>query len=253
MSDIRQLLETLDSMAAAEKKPQGPKFPGYWTGGMSADNAKDKMVGCSEQQDSIIKELEQEAKNKNSIWKLKEKYKAFSESEYEANNNNTTPNNKTKPKTWDQLTSAEKLSGVKGRTVWNPKTQKYRTVFDVPVTKEINEYGNATDPNQQTSNPNQQTSSANTAQKVAQDKQNLATTTQNASVLRQLDPKINPQLSTAALTKTTQPGAQMSGAEIGQSKELVKLLQPALANKQIAPQLTALLRRAGKVNQSGLQ
>jgi hypothetical protein len=40
---------------------------------------------------------------------------------------------KTMAKTWDEMTSQEKLSGVKGRTVWNPKTQKYRTVFDVPA------------------------------------------------------------------------------------------------------------------------
>jgi hypothetical protein len=40
---------------------------------------------------------------------------------------------KTVAKTWDEMSSKEKLSGVKGRTVWNPKTQKYRTVFDVPA------------------------------------------------------------------------------------------------------------------------
>jgi len=46
-------------------------------------------------------------------------------------NDNETP--KTVAKTWDEMSSKEKLSGVKGRTVWNPKTQKYRTVFDVPT------------------------------------------------------------------------------------------------------------------------
>jgi hypothetical protein len=40
---------------------------------------------------------------------------------------------KTVAKTWDEMSSKEKLSGVKGRTVWNPKTQKYRTVFDMPA------------------------------------------------------------------------------------------------------------------------
>jgi hypothetical protein len=40
---------------------------------------------------------------------------------------------KTVAKTWDEMSSKEKLSGVKGRTVWNPKTEKYRTVFDVPA------------------------------------------------------------------------------------------------------------------------
>jgi hypothetical protein len=45
---------------------------------------------------------------------------------------NDNEKSKTVAKTWDEMSSKEKLSGVKGRTVWNPKTQKYRTVFDVP-------------------------------------------------------------------------------------------------------------------------
>jgi len=40
---------------------------------------------------------------------------------------------KTVAKTWDQMTPQEKISGVKGRTVWNDETRKYRTVFDVPA------------------------------------------------------------------------------------------------------------------------
>jgi hypothetical protein len=46
---------------------------------------------------------------------------------------NDSEKSKTVAKTWDEMSSKEKLSGVKGRTVWNPKTQKYRTVFDVPA------------------------------------------------------------------------------------------------------------------------
>ena len=41
---------------------------------------------------------------------------------------------KTVAKTWDQMTPKEKSSGVKGRTIWNEKTKKYYTVFDVPAT-----------------------------------------------------------------------------------------------------------------------
>lgn len=49
---------------------------------------------------------------------------------------------KTVAKTWDQMTPKEKSSGVKGRTVWNEKTKKYYTVFDVPTTvKEDEEQG----------------------------------------------------------------------------------------------------------------
>lgn len=47
-------------------------------------------------------------------------------------------------KTWDQMTSQEKSSGVKGRTVWNEKTQRYYTVFDVPVKQTTDEASLAT-------------------------------------------------------------------------------------------------------------
>lgn len=46
---------------------------------------------------------------------------------------------KTVAKTWDQMTPQEKISGVKGRTVWNEKTRKYYTVFDVPVKQTTDE------------------------------------------------------------------------------------------------------------------
>jgi hypothetical protein len=46
---------------------------------------------------------------------------------------------KTVAKTWDQMTAQEKISGVKGRTVWNEKTKKYYTVFDVPAKEETDE------------------------------------------------------------------------------------------------------------------
>ena len=48
---------------------------------------------------------------------------------------NTQPKPDTVAKTWDQMKSKEKSSGVKGRTEWNPDTRKYRTVFDVPAEK----------------------------------------------------------------------------------------------------------------------
>jgi hypothetical protein len=46
---------------------------------------------------------------------------------------------KTVAKTWDQMTPQEKSSGVKGRTVWNEQTQRYYTVFDVPVKQTNNQ------------------------------------------------------------------------------------------------------------------
>lgn len=60
MSDIKKLLESIDSMSAAENNPTGPKFPGYWKGTDSASQAKSKMVGSA--QESIVKELAKAAK-----------------------------------------------------------------------------------------------------------------------------------------------------------------------------------------------
>lgn len=48
-----------------------------------------------------------------------------------------TTSEKTVAKTWDEMTPVEKSSGVKGRTVWNEKTGKYRTVFDVPAKSDV--------------------------------------------------------------------------------------------------------------------
>ena len=48
-----------------------------------------------------------------------------------------TTSEKTVAKTWDEMTPKEKSSGVKGRTVWNEKTRKYRTVFDVPAKLDV--------------------------------------------------------------------------------------------------------------------
>lgn len=48
-----------------------------------------------------------------------------------------TASEKTVAKTWDEMTPKEKSSGVKGRTVWNEKTGKYRTVFDVPAIPDV--------------------------------------------------------------------------------------------------------------------
>ena len=45
MSDIKNLLEKMDQMAAAERKPTGPKWPGYWKGTDSANKSRSRMVG----------------------------------------------------------------------------------------------------------------------------------------------------------------------------------------------------------------
>ena len=77
MSDIKKLLETMDRMSAAERKPSGPKFPGYWKGTDPASKAKDKMVGGCEE--NILKDLHGTAKEKVTEWRLQEKFNKFKE------------------------------------------------------------------------------------------------------------------------------------------------------------------------------
>lgn len=58
MSDIKKLLEAMDSMSAAEKKPTGPKWPGYWKGTDSAKKSRSRMVG-SGAAESVEEDLEE--------------------------------------------------------------------------------------------------------------------------------------------------------------------------------------------------
>lgn len=45
MSNIKVLLEKMDAMAAAERKPSGPSWPGYWRVKDSAKKSRSRMVG----------------------------------------------------------------------------------------------------------------------------------------------------------------------------------------------------------------
>jgi len=72
MANIKNILEKLTAMAAAEKNPTGPKFPGYWKGTDPASAAKKKMVGGAEE--SIIKDLSKTSKKKTLEWKLQNQY-----------------------------------------------------------------------------------------------------------------------------------------------------------------------------------
>ncbi len=72
MSDIKKLLEAIDSMASAEHKPTGPKWPGYWRGKDSAKKSRSRMVGDGgasesvEESENFLKELGQ-AINENPV------------------------------------------------------------------------------------------------------------------------------------------------------------------------------------------
>jgi hypothetical protein len=65
MSNIKNLLEKMDSMTSAEKKPTGPKWPGYLKGTDSAKKIRSRMVGDGgaaesvEESENFLKELDQ--------------------------------------------------------------------------------------------------------------------------------------------------------------------------------------------------
>jgi hypothetical protein len=59
MSDIKKLLEAMDSMASAEHKPTGPKWPGYCQCTDTAKKSRTKMVGDGGASESVEEDLEE--------------------------------------------------------------------------------------------------------------------------------------------------------------------------------------------------
>jgi hypothetical protein len=65
MSNMKNLLEKMDAMSAAERKPTGPKWPGYLKGTDSAKKIRGRMVGDGgtaesvEESENFLKELNQ--------------------------------------------------------------------------------------------------------------------------------------------------------------------------------------------------
>jgi len=58
MSNIKNLLEKMDAMSAAERKPTGPKWPGYWRGTDSAKKSRSRMVGDGGSSESVEEDVE---------------------------------------------------------------------------------------------------------------------------------------------------------------------------------------------------
>ena len=58
MSNIKNLLEKMDAMSAAERKPTGPKWPGYFKGTDSAKKSRSRMVGDGGAAESVEEDIE---------------------------------------------------------------------------------------------------------------------------------------------------------------------------------------------------
>jgi hypothetical protein len=122
----------------------------------------------------------------------------------------------------------------------------FKVIAEPTVPAPVTEYGNAQNPDDQTTTPGVGGSAQADSENDAGANLGAAATQKNIAALKMIEPNLNPQISKVALTKTAAPGTQMSAAELNQSKELVGLLEPALKDPQIGSQVTTLLRKAGQ-------
>lgn len=137
MADIKKLLESIDSMSKAVKKPSGPKFPGYWKGTEPASKSRSRMVGA---QESIVKELH--SKTTTLEHKLQRAYEAFTNTSAADDSTLKVYNNKNGGATFTQpnkpapaATTAPSYTGidpvVRQRMGMQPATQdEIRTYLD---------------------------------------------------------------------------------------------------------------------------
>ena len=88
MSDMKNLLEKIDAMSAAERKPTGPRWPGYLKGTDSAKKSRSKMVGDGgtsesvEESENFLKELNTVINSnpvKRDLFQEWQEYKSISE------------------------------------------------------------------------------------------------------------------------------------------------------------------------------
>ena len=79
--EMKKLLETIDTMSKAEKKPKGAEFKGYWKGtDKSPPNPGQSVGGCEESKNpNIMRDLKSVADDKELEWKLSEEYANFNE------------------------------------------------------------------------------------------------------------------------------------------------------------------------------
>ena len=120
MSDIKNLLEKMDAMSAAERKPTGPKWPGYLKGTDSAKKARGKMVGDGgtdesiEESESFLKELNQVINSnpvKRDLFQEWQEYKQIQEVN-EGIEIHADPNDPTNIHGWEIIVPAGHFPGV---------------------------------------------------------------------------------------------------------------------------------------------
>lgn len=258
MMDLKKIIKTLDSinegsMAAAEKHPTGPKFPGYWKGTDPASLAKSRMVGSAEESKSnLLRDLSQTARETKLRRKLEDDFLNFKQ------DNKSNPTDSIKldvpllirimeyaredaKDDMDLHRIAEKLVDL-GK---NGQTLTMNDYNDI-VQQEVNEYGNAQNPNTQSTTPGKSGSSQADAENDADAKIGDAAMQTNIATLKTILPDLNIPQTTTAVQKTDVPGAKLTPAELEQTKKLSSLIEPALTDPKIGKQFTTLLRQADR-------
>ena len=245
--DIKKILEKMDSMASAEQKSTGPKFPGKWKGTDSADKAKSKMVGASE---SVLPELSKTADDTAIIRRLEEKFEKFKLDELS-------------PQTLKSYTKGAMRDTISNKKDRNPGMAKAfsrlagvnKPVFEPE--EQIDEYGNATDPNNQSTNANQQATSPSSAQTNTQTQTNAPVNSDPAQVQQAaqaasqqiqtvLRTPAQPNIVANAMTKA-EKGQQLTPQELDAMGKVNQLVGQADKN----PGLRNVLQQKGVLQQVG--
>ena len=152
------------------------------------------------------------------------------------------------PEEFDAMVSRLGQKAKQGpmKTVWDPIKRVYKNVPVNQNKQAVKEYGNAQDPDDQTTTPGADNSQQQDKEDDLGAKLGAQATNQSINALKAIEPNLNPTLAKQALAKGDMP-TTMSSAETGQAKELSDLLGTALSNPQTSSQVTALLRKAAQL------
>lgn len=107
--------------------------------------------------------------------------------------------------------------------------------------EEVYEYGNAQDPDDQTTTKN-----ANADYDSEQKKADLTVTQRNINQLKTINPQLNTNIAGQTLAKLNQDGQRLSGAEQQQSTAMTDMLATAMKDPKLGTQITNLLKQAGQ-------
>jgi len=107
--------------------------------------------------------------------------------------------------------------------------------------EEVYEYGNAQDPDDQTTTKN-----ANADYDKQQKRADAVVTQRNINQLKQANPQLNTTLAGQTMAKLNQDGMKLSGSEQQQATAMADMLSNAMKDPKIGTQVANLLKQAGQ-------